>query len=127
MVPKAVTESVTSHLYKDVKKTVNETLSSHTENKSIRSNVWNKTIDLHLTMNDDTESEDTYLKQVEEKKWSASIPSWLDSNPIFFSAALLEVLPAKFCKACSHKKILKYSERQKDKIVFRKRFNLIDQ
>ena len=77
LIPKAVTQSLTSHLKDDVKKAVNETIIFHIDNNSGQSNVQNKNLDLYPIMNDDTESEVTYLKQIEGKKSSPSILSGL--------------------------------------------------
>ena len=77
LIPKAVTESLTSHLKDDVKKAVNETIIFHIDNNSGQSNVQNKNLDLYPIMNDDTESEVTYLKQIEEKKIEPKYSIWV--------------------------------------------------
>ena len=66
LIPKAVKESVTSHLYDDVKKAVNDTLPSYADISSGRSNAQYKNPDLQFIINCVTESEDSYLKQNEK-------------------------------------------------------------
>ena len=66
LIPKAVKESITSHLYDDVRKGVNETLPSYADISSGRSNAQYKNLDLQFFTNGVTESEDSYLKQIEK-------------------------------------------------------------
>ena len=66
LILKVVKESITSHLYNDVKKAVNETLRSHADNSSGRSNAQYKNPDLQFIINGVTESEDSYLKHIEK-------------------------------------------------------------
>ena len=65
LIPEAVKESITSHLYDDVKKAVNETLPTYADISSGRSNAQYKKTDLQFIINGVTESEDSYLKQIE--------------------------------------------------------------
>ena len=66
LIPKAVKESITSHLYDDVKKAVNDTLPSYADISSGRLKAQNKNPDLQFITNGVTESEDSYLNQIEK-------------------------------------------------------------
>ena len=66
LIPKAVKESNTSHLYDNVEKAINETLPSYADISSGRSNAQYKNPDLQFIINGVTESEDSYLKQIEK-------------------------------------------------------------
>ena len=68
LIPKAVKESITSNSYDDVKKGVNDTLPFYADICSGRSNAQNKNLDLQFIINDVTESENSYLKQIENDK-----------------------------------------------------------
>ena len=65
LIPKADKESITSHLYNDVKKVVNDPFPSFADISSGHSNAQNKNLDLQFIINGVTESEDSYLKQTE--------------------------------------------------------------
>ena len=66
IIPKAVKESITSHLYHDLKKAVSDTIPSYADISSGRSINQNKDPDLKFIMNGGTESEDSYLKHIEK-------------------------------------------------------------
>ena len=66
LIPKAVKESFISHFYDGVKKSVNETIPTYADISSVRSTTQYKNLDLQFIINGVTESEDSYLKQIEK-------------------------------------------------------------
>ena len=73
LIPKVVKESITSHLCDNVKKTVNGKLPSYTYVSSVHSNAQYKNPDLQFIINGVTESEDSYLKQIEKDSMEVKI------------------------------------------------------
>ena len=66
LIPKAVKEFFTIHLYDDVNKAVNGTVPSYADISSGRSITQNKNPDVQFIINGVTEFEDSYLKQIEK-------------------------------------------------------------